>query len=51
MQTIGDVVPENAVILLMEKVIIWKGRSGEFQYRVVKPINNLVFHVEAVFFS
>jgi hypothetical protein len=28
MQTIGDVVPENAVILLlMEKVIIWKGRS------------------------
>jgi hypothetical protein len=44
MQTIGDVVPENAVILLMEKVIIWRGRS--FNHRV-KPINNLVFHVEA----
>jgi hypothetical protein len=30
MQTIGDVVPENAVILLMEKVIIWKGRAVNF---------------------
>jgi hypothetical protein len=48
MQTIGDVVPENAVIFYWwRKLLYGKGEAGEFQYRVVKPINSLVFHVEA----
>ncbi|HWS61035.1 MAG TPA: DUF4175 family protein [Flavobacterium sp.] len=47
-KTEGKIVPENAMIFIGdESYFMETTKAGEFQYRIEKPIANVLFHVEA----
>ncbi len=47
-KTKGKIVPENAMIFIGdESYFMETTKSGEFQYRIEKPLSNVLFHVEA----
>ncbi|QBN20626.1 hypothetical protein E1750_10780 [Flavobacterium nackdongense] len=47
-QTLGKIVPENAMIFIGDESYFMEStKAGEFQYRIEKPIANVLFHVEA----
>jgi hypothetical protein len=47
-KTIGNVVPENAIIFIGEEsYFMEKSKSGEFEFIIPKPTQNLEFHIEA----
>ncbi len=47
-KTEGKIVPENAMIFIGEESYFMEStKAGEFQYRIEKPMSNLLFHVEA----
>ncbi|TDE04885.1 DUF4175 family protein [Flavobacterium hiemivividum] len=46
-KTVGKVVPENAMIFINgESYFMENVRPGEFQFRITKPITDVLFHVE-----
>lgn len=51
-KTEGKVVPENAVIYIEgESYFMESSKAGEFQFKIVKPSKNSMFHVEGNAFS
>jgi hypothetical protein len=47
-KTMGKVVPENAMIYIGdESYFMEAGKSGEFEYKITKPIADISFHLEA----
>lgn len=47
-KTQGEVVPENAMIFIDgESYFMEQNAAGEFSFKIAKPANNLIFHVEA----
>lgn len=47
-KTEGKIVPENAMIFIGdESYFMETTKAGEFQYRIEKPLSNVLFHVEA----
>ncbi len=47
-KTEGKIVPENAMIFIGdESCFMETTKAGEFQYRIEKPTENILFHVEA----
>ena len=47
-KTEGKIVPENALIFIGdESYFMETTNAGEFQYRIEKPLSNVLFHVEA----
>jgi hypothetical protein len=47
-KTEGKIVPENAMIFIGDESYFMEStKAGEFQYRIEKPIANVLFHVEA----
>ena len=47
-KTIGNVVPENAMIFIGEEsYFMEKSKLGEFEFVIPKPSQNLEFHIEA----
>ena len=47
-KTLGTVIPENAMIFIDgESYFMETSKTGEFQFKISKPIENLTFHVEA----
>jgi hypothetical protein len=47
-KTQGKVIPENAMIFIGdESYFMERNATGEFQFKIEKPISNLSFHVEA----
>jgi len=47
-KTEGKIVPENAMIFIGdESYFMETTKAGEFQYKIEKPISNVLFHVEA----
>jgi hypothetical protein len=47
-KTEGKIVPENAMIFIGEESYFMETtKAGEFQYKIEKPISNVLFHVEA----
>lgn len=48
MKTVGKVVPENIVVFINdESYFMEKDAQGEFSFKITKPIQSLLFHVEA----
>lgn len=48
MKTVGKVVPENIVVFLNDETYFMEQDSqGEFSFKITKPIQSLLFHVEA----
>ncbi|TDE31496.1 hypothetical protein E0I61_02015 [Flavobacterium ranwuense] len=46
-KTEGKIVPENAMIFIDdESYFMESSKAGEFQYKIVKPSDNILFHVE-----
>jgi len=47
-KTEGKIVPENAMIFIGEESYFMETtKAGEFQYKIEKPLSNVLFHVEA----
>ena len=47
-KTEGKIVPENAMIFIGdESYFMETTKAGEFQYKIEKPLSNVLFHVEA----
>lgn len=47
-KTEGNIVPENVIIFVGdESYFMETTKAGEFQYKMEKPISNVLFHVEA----
>ncbi len=47
-KTIGKVIPENAMIIIGdESYFMEKTKVGEFQFKIEKPIANVIFHLES----
>ena len=47
-KTEGKIVPENAMIFIGDESYFMEStKAGEFQYRIEKPISNVLFHVES----
>ncbi|WP_396169280.1 DUF4175 family protein [Flavobacterium sp.] len=47
-KTKGKIVPENAMIFIGDESYFMESiNAGEFQYRIEKPLSNVLFHVEA----
>ena len=47
-KTRGSVVPENVLIFLgNESYYLEKGSNGEFQFTITKPVDKVIFHLEA----
>ena len=47
-KTERKIVPENAMIFIGDESYFMEStKTGEFQYRIEKPISNVLFHVEA----
>ena len=47
-KTEGKIVPENAMIFIGDESYFMEStKAGEFQYRIEKPLSNVLFHVEA----
>ena len=47
-KTLGTVIPENAMIFIDgESYFMETSKTGEFQFKISKPIENLTFRVEA----
>ena len=47
-KTIGKIVPENAMIFLGDESYYMEAvKAGEFEFKVVKPSENISFHIEA----
>ncbi len=48
MKTVGKVVPENIVVFLNDETYFMEqDAQGEFSFKITKPIQSLLFHVEA----
>ncbi|SHG57381.1 hypothetical protein SAMN05444372_107125 [Flavobacterium micromati] len=46
-KTEGKIVPENALIFIDdESYFMESAKAGEFQFKIVKPAGNILFHVE-----
>jgi len=46
-KTVGKVVPENTLIFVDDESYFMENtKPGEFQFKIVKPTNNISFHVE-----
>ena len=47
-KTEGKIVPENAMIFIGEESYFMETtKAGEFQYKIEKPLSNVLFHLEA----
>ena len=47
-KTIGKIVPENAMIFLGDESYYMEAvKAGEFEFKIVKPSENISFHIEA----
>jgi hypothetical protein len=48
MKTVGKVMPENIVVFLNDETYFMEqDTQGEFSFKITKPIQSLLFHVEA----
>ena len=47
MKSVGSIVPENAVIFIDDESYFMETvKPGEFEFKIARPLNNVLFHVE-----